>query len=284
MATIEDFRQLSDREWLNLLTQSVQEEVVQGLRFPRFPQDSVQAQFVGSCGQQALHEAYYFYDYCKREATQAGVPINLNFKVIDFGTGWGRFLRFFWKDVSEEGLNGVDIDPAMIELCKSQGIPGNLKTIQPLGLLPFEDTSIDFILAYSVFTHLPDNVHRHWMQEFKRVVRPGGIVAMTIEPRRFLEFVSGLKNKIPPNGWQAGLKRFSDYAALMLPLYDSGNLVYLPSGGGGIRNSTIYGDAICPISFIKNNWEPEFAIRAHIDDANKFQQAVVILQRNEQYK
>jgi SAM-dependent methyltransferase len=280
MATIEDFRQLSDNEWLGLLIQSVKEEMVQGLLFPRFPQNSVQTQFVGSSGEPALQEAYQFYNFLKMEAAKVGVSINKNSTILDFGTGWGRFLRFFWKDVSEKGLNGVDIDPVMIELCRTLGIPGNLQTIQPLGLLPYEDSSIDVILAYSVFTHLPENVHRNWMQEFKRVVQPGGLVAMTIEPRRFLEFVVGLKNKTDENPWYAGLRRFSDYANVMLAAYDSGQLVYLPTGGGDFRDATVYGDAVCPISFLQKNWEPEFTIRAHIDDANKFWQAVVVLQRN----
>ncbi|MDT9270896.1 MAG: class I SAM-dependent methyltransferase [Limnospira sp. PMC 1234.20] len=279
MSTIEDFRQFSDSEWLNLLIESVKQETVQGLHFPKFPSDSVQAQFVGSSGENSLREAYRFYNFFKNEATKAGAIINTNSTILDFGTGWGRFLRFFWKDVTENGLHGVDIDPSIIELCRSLGVPGNLQAIDPLGSLPYSDSSIDFILAYSVFTHLPENVHLHWMQEFKRVVRSGGIVAITIEPRRFLEFVAGLKNKTPANQWHAGLQRFSDRASLMLSDYDSGQLVYLPTGGGKFRDSTIYGDAICPISFLRDNWEPEFSIFSHIDDARQFWQAAVILKR-----
>lgn len=280
MATIEDFRQLSDSDWLTLLIQSVKEEIVQGLRFPKFPQDTIQTNFVGSSGERALKEAYYFYDFLKREAVKAGASINKNYTILDFGTGWGRFLRFFWKDVSEKNLNGVDVDPVMIELCQSLGVPGNLQTIDPLGLLPYEDSSMDIILAYSVFTHLPENVHLNWMQEFKRVVRPGGIVAMTIEPRRVLEFVVALKHKTPENAWHAALQKFSDYAEQAIPLYDSGQLVYLPTGGGAFREPSVYGDAVCPISFLEKNWAPEFSIRSHIDDPKQFWQAAVLLQRN----
>ena len=280
MATIEDFRQLSDSDWLTLLIQSVKGQTVQGLDFPKFPQDTIQTNFVGSCGERALKEAYYFYDFLKREALKSGVSIKKNSTILDFGTGWGRFLRFFWKDVSEKGLNGVDVDPVMIDLCRTLGVPGNLQTIQPLGFLPYEDSSIDVILAYSVFTHLPENVHLNWMQEFKRVVRPGGIVAMTIEPRRFLEFVAGLKNKTPENNWHSLLQRFSDYAEQAFPLYDSGQLVYLPTGGGAFREPAVYGDAVCPVSFLEKNWMPEFSIRSHIDDPKQFWQAAVLLQRN----
>ncbi|MDT9179482.1 MAG: class I SAM-dependent methyltransferase [Limnospira sp. PMC 1238.20] len=279
MSTIEDFRQFSDSEWLNLLIESVKQETVQGLHFPKFPPDSIQAQFVGSSGENSLREAYRFYDFFKNEATKAGAIINKNSTILDFGTGWGRFLRFFWKDVSENGLHGVDIDPSIIELCRSLGVPGNLQTIDPLGSLPYSDSSLDFILAYSVFTHLPENVHLHWMQEFKRVVRSGGIVAITIEPRRFLEFVAGLKNQTPENAWHAGLQKFSDYAEQSIPLYDSGDLVYLPTGGGAFREPNVYGDAVCPVSFLEKNWMPEFSVRSYIDDPKQFWQAAVILKR-----
>ena len=176
-------------------------------------------------------------------------------------------------------MHGVDIDPDIVESCRSLGIPGKLERIEPLGRLPYADASIDVILAYSVFTHLPENVHRHWMNEFKRVTRPGAIVAMTIEPRRFLEFVVGLKGKPPESNWHAGLQRFSDYASAMLPAYDSGQLVYLPTGGGDFRDATVYGDAVCPISYFEANWMPEFEVRAHLDDPSRFWQAAVVLQK-----
>jgi hypothetical protein len=279
MATIDEFRQLSDKQWLGLLIESTKSEIVRGLRFPGFPAESVQAQFVGSSNENALQEGFRFYDFFKKEAAAAGTPLRDNSNILDFGTGWGRFLRFFWKDVKESGLHGVDIDPVIVDSCRSLGIPGDLKKIDPLGLLPYGDASLDVILAYSVFTHLPENVHRHWMREFKRVVRSGGIVAMTIEPRRFLEFVANLKGQTVEDGWRLGLQRFADFATDMLPSYDAGQLVYIPTGGGAFRDPTVYGDAVCPASFFEKNWTPEFAIRAHVDDPARFWQAALILQR-----
>lgn len=279
MTIINDFRHLSDREWLGLLIESTKSENVRGLRFPRFPEESLQAQFVGSSNEHALQEGFYFYDFFKAEAAMAGSPLSAGSNILDFGTGWGRFLRFFWKDVNESGLHGVDVDPVIIKSCKSLGVPGELMQIEPLGSLPYDDASLDAILAYSVFTHLPENVHRHWMKEFKRVMRPGGIVAMTIEPRRFLEFVAGLKGKTPESGWHAGLQRFSDYAVAQLPAYDAGQLVYLPTGGGDFRDAAVYGDAVCPVSFFERNWAPEFSVRAHVDDPARFWQAALILQK-----
>ena len=60
--------------------------------------------------------------------------------------------------------------------------------------------------------------------------------------------------------------------------FDSGMLVYLPTGGGDYRDPTIYGDAVCPVKFLEKSSGPEFVIREHIDDPGRFWQAAVILQ------
>jgi Methyltransferase domain len=280
MASISDFRSCTDAEWLEVLIAGVHSRSVCGLRLPALPPEPLQSQFVGSANESALREAHSFYDFVKKNAAKFGSPIAAHSRFLDFGTGWGRFLRFAWKDVEEQNLFGVDIDPDVIAMCVSNMVPGTLKTIDADGRLDFMDHSVDIILAYSVFTHLPELTHLHWMKELKRVTRQGAIVALTIEPRRFLEFVASLDGKTPESGWHAGLQRFSGEANRRLPEYDSGRFIYFPTGGGKYREPEIYGDAICPIGFIEANWSPEFTVRTHIDDPSQFWQAAVILQRS----
>lgn len=279
MTGIENYRHLSDEAWLNVLVDGVAGKSPRDLQLPSPPESAIQSQFVGSSGADALREAYYFYSFLKSHAHQLGNPVSAKSRILDFGCGWGRYLRFFWKDVEESGLNGVDIDPAILDICRETGVPGNLQQIEAMGRLPFDDGSLDIILAFSVFTHLPENVHLHWMGEFKRVVRPGGVVAMTLEPRRFLQFVADLKGKVPESGWHAGLQRFADLAEAGLPDFDKGKLVYLPTGGGDYRAADIYGDAACPVQFMEKAWAPEFRVVEYTDDPRRFWQAAIALQR-----
>jgi glycosyltransferase involved in cell wall biosynthesis/ubiquinone/menaquinone biosynthesis C-methylase UbiE len=279
MVSIKNFRGLSDREWLDILIASTADPVVRGLKLPSFPDRDLQARFVGSSNADALWEAYHFYDLFKKVSKAAGNALTTSSKFLDFGCGWGRFLRFVWKDVDEANIYGVDIDPEIIEMCRSSGIAGNLSQIHPLGVLPVPNSSLDAVIAYSVFTHLPEHVHIHWMQEFKRVTRPGAVVALTLEPRRFLEFVIGLKGTTCESAWHLGLQRFAGLAESLLAKFDSGELVYLPTGGGNYRSAEIYGDAACPLSFVEKRWSPEFRVLKYIDDPSKFWQSVVVLQR-----
>src|SRR5262245_11412587 len=107
------FQKLSDQQWTDLLVRSVRETVIDGLEFPRFPPEVVQSQFVGSSNEGALREASKFYSFVKSHAHALGAPISDNSVLLDFGCGWGRFLRFFWKDVPADRLIGVDVDPVI---------------------------------------------------------------------------------------------------------------------------------------------------------------------------
>jgi len=279
MKTIENFRNTNDDAWLQMLIRSIDTSEVDGLKMPRFPSDAVQSQFVGSSRVNALREGAGFYKLVKAYAVQLGRPISPGASALDFGCGWGRYLRFLWKDVAEKDLYGVDTDPDILELCRETGVPGQLSRITPLGKLPYPDNSIDVILAYSVFTHLPESVFRHWMLELSRVSRPGCIFAFTIEPRRFLEFVGSLAGRPLESAWHAGLAKYADRVPQLLEDYDAGEFVYLPTGGGAHREAAVYGDAVVPIAKVKSVLGTVFKIWGHVDDPARFWQAVVIAQR-----
>src|SRR5206468_8257505 len=53
--------------------------------------------------------------------------------------------------------------------------------------LAFGDASFDLAYALSVFTHLPEAIQHDWMDELRRVVRPGGFVLLTMHGERYLE-------------------------------------------------------------------------------------------------
>ena len=40
--------------------------------------------------------------------------------------------------------------------------------------LPYDDSSVDLVYAFSVMTHLSEELQRAWVQECRRVLKPGG--------------------------------------------------------------------------------------------------------------
>ena len=228
----ETTRKASDSEWLELLLRSVDEPCIDGIEFPRFPPPELQKRFVGSAFAPALKEAYNFYILIKERAKMLEMSIRRDTNFLDFGCGWGRFLRFFWKDVDEANLHGCDVYSDIIDVCRKTNVPGQLSNLERGGRLPYPDNHFDAMMAYSVFTHLPETTHLHWMRELARVARPGCVFCLTLEPKRFIDFVAS----IPPdttNGWHRVLAPFAGQAEEFHRQFNTGEFVYLPTGGGG---------------------------------------------------
>ncbi len=268
---------LDDQGWLSLLVRSLASRQVEGVTFPAFPDAETQRRFVGADGVATLREAFAFYSLMKDRAAALGRPLSPGQGLLDFGCGWGRFLRFFWKDVGAAGLHGCDVWPEAIELCRQLGVPGNLDRLYHWGKLPYADASLDSAMSYSVFTHLPVGPHLHWVAEIARVLKPGGVFVLTLEPPRFLDFIAA----IPPGatGWEAQLRRHAGDVPGLRARCAAGEIAFLPSGEAGDFASSLYGDAVVPLRFIERHWSEWFTIVEYLDDPARFFQAVLVVQR-----
>jgi SAM-dependent methyltransferase len=242
------------------------------------PDPAVQAQFVGSSCEAAIREAFKFYLLTKGYAVALGAPIGMEIKFLDFGVGWGRFLRLFWKDIPGGNLYGCDVDPDILAACRVTGVPGSFDRLYPRGRLPYPDDWHGGGIAYSVFTHLAEEAHLHWMKELARVLRPGAVFCMTLEPRRFIDFLEKIPDN-PASAWHVEMRRYAGQADELRRQFDHNRFIYLPTGGGAHRQKTDYGEAIIPLSFIEREWADHFAVRAYIDDPTQYWQAVAVMQR-----
>lgn len=151
---------LSDQEWLDLINRSFENSIVDGLQLPGFPSENFQINSVGMSGIQTLRAGFTFYSAIKQHAFQAGLAVKYDTRVLDFGCGWGRMLRFFLKDVLPENLYGIDVDPTMIKICQETFPYGNFQICGSAPPLEFDSNSFDIIYAYSVFSHLSEPVHQ----------------------------------------------------------------------------------------------------------------------------
>lgn len=269
---LSQFRDVSDDQYFYLLMQSVESRYVEGVTFPGFPDDQIQSTFVGSTGRQALFEAHEFWRLLKTTAAALGRPLGPDTRALDFGCGWGRYLRFLNKDVSSASLFGVDVHSEVLEVCARLGVPGQLRLIEPVGTLPFPDASIDLAMAYSVFTHLPEDVHLHWARELTRVTKPGAAMFITTQPRRFLEYVRNVA-PLSSSPWHQRLAVFAPASEENLAAFDAGRFVFLPT-----EKTPYYGDAVVPKAWIAEHWAG-WRVCEYIDESLRFLQAVVVLQR-----
>jgi SAM-dependent methyltransferase len=274
--------QCDDRTWLNTLKEVSVGPIIRGVRFPSPPEPRWQSNFVGMSGATALDDAFVFYQFVKAEYQHvSGRPVQTDTRVLDFGSGWGRYLLFFMKEVASENLFGVDVDPDVIGFCKVSGVPAQLSTVPPYGPTMFASSSLDLIYSYSVFSHLAEPAHLAWIHEFGRILRPGGILVLTTQARHFMQQIKGLvgKSREDLSPWERSLAAVFRDPDDSLAAYDRGEFVYAASGGGDHRPATFYGEALVPKEYMERKYPRGIELQAFISDPSKFAQAVAVLRR-----
>lgn len=100
-------------------------------------------------------------------------------RALDIGCGTG-FVISLIADRFEE-IHGIDPTERMLE--RVDTTVGNITLhVGVAEQLPFPDESFDLVTAYSVLHHLAD--HRPALAEAARVLRPGGMLYVDLEPNR----------------------------------------------------------------------------------------------------
>jgi SAM-dependent methyltransferase len=98
--------------------------------------------------------------------------------LLDWGCGCGRVLRN-WSSLPDTRICGSDIDARMVEWCR-QNLPFADVTVTRLAPpLPYEDDTFELMYAFSVFTHLTEDLQHAWMRECRRILKPGGYLLLS---------------------------------------------------------------------------------------------------------
>src|SRR3954447_15844184 len=117
-----------------------------------------------------------------REDLISALPEDWSFdgrRVLDFGCGAGRVLRWFAAEAERCEFMGCEIDaPSVAWMEEHLSPPFRVFQSSPEPPLPLEDDSLDLVYAVSVFTHL-DASWARWLVELHRVLRPDGILIAT---------------------------------------------------------------------------------------------------------
>jgi len=106
--------------------------------------------------------------------------------ILDWGVGCGRVARYVLSK-RHNHFTGCDVDRGNIAWCKDR-LPGSFVLSDMHPPLPFADGSFDLVYGISVFTHLNQELEALWLAELHRVVRPGGVVAVTIHGQTAVDY------------------------------------------------------------------------------------------------
>jgi 2-polyprenyl-3-methyl-5-hydroxy-6-metoxy-1,4-benzoquinol methylase len=224
---------------------------------PPNPPEALQLQFVGLSFQAAYAEADAFVTAVEQELGPLGHLGLKDSRVLDFGSGWGRISRVLLTQVAPERLFAADVDRDMTALVNST-LPGiNAMTVSSLPPTVLADASMDVVLAFSVFSHLSEAAHIAWARELGRLVRPGGVVAITVLGEDFIDLVAGAQSAQAAGSADA----FAQSMAQVFPdvadaraAFHADRVVFGATGGGGVRTSDYYGWAVVSRRCVERTW------------------------------
>jgi SAM-dependent methyltransferase len=116
----------------------------------------------------------------ERALTAVGESLAAHKRILEFGCGCGRILRWMEELSRASTLVGTDIDARAIEWA-STNLPFARFDVND-GLPPtrYRDGEFDLILNHSVFTHLDERYQDLWLAELQRITAPGGLLVLSI--------------------------------------------------------------------------------------------------------
>ena len=277
------FHDRSDQAWLDILLASLRVPEIDGVQMPSFPDEQLQREIHGHAGEVSLHEAHTFFREVKAYAAYAGRPVAPHRTMLDFGCGWGRVLRLFMKDIHPQNLFGADSTSRFLldaRRCNPALTFLPCEKVPPTILAP---ESLDYVISWSVFSHLDEFYATRWIEEFRRLLKPGGLVLLTTQSRRFIQFcaemrvrrASGIRLEHP--WYEVCADSFPD-ESVANSRYEAGQFLH-SSTDQAPNEAAHYGEAIIPRNYVTKSWGSMFRLIDFVDNAVRLPQALIVLQK-----
>lgn len=148
----------------------------------------IESEYRKSLGGQVIHAMHLAtYDFAR--------PYCVAKSVLDLGCGSGYGTARIADGASD--VTGVDVSAGAVAYANQRYQARNLsfQTIRAEARLPFYDQNFDTVLSFQVIEHVRDA--RRYLEEAKRVLRPGGRLVL-VTPDRRLRLLPGQR---PWNRW-----------------------------------------------------------------------------------
>ena len=106
-------------------------------------------------------------------------------KVLDLGCGSGSHLVYLAKHGFEVyGIDNSEEAVKIAEECfRDSGLKGDLRIGSIYGKLPYEDSFFDAVISFRVIHHARINEIRRCVKEIDRILKPSGLIFVTIRKR-----------------------------------------------------------------------------------------------------
>lgn len=201
---------------------------------PRMASEEVSTSWTGSHGTELLKQTLAFTRILENSVVRYMNRTLHDCTVLDFGCGYGRFMRMMYYYISPENLWGVDAWDRSLQTSRDAGILGNLvQSERTPKELPVAETTFDVAFAFSVFTHLAPPTAQACLGAVRRHMNEGGLFIPTIRPLEFWSFIDGIRQ--------------TNHASRLEVEHNSRGIAYLPHEG---EEGKTYGDTSMGFDFL----------------------------------
>ncbi len=181
-------------------------------------------------------------------------------RILDWGCGAGRLTRYL-LDAGGCQVTGADIDADNVAWCRENLHGGRFEVLSLHPPTGFADGEFDLVTGISVVTHLAEADQFAWLDELRRITRPGALVLLSIQgPTQFAY------NRFPPPLW----RRIQQEGFL--------DLARDPALDGYIGAHEYYRSVMQSRSYVVDKWSRYFEVLA-IEDAIAGLQDFVVMRR-----
>jgi SAM-dependent methyltransferase len=98
---------------------------------------------------------------------------------LDFGCSSGRVVRTLAAAYPNVEWHGCDPNERAIGWA-SENLPGIAFVVSPQKPpLPYDDARFDLVFAISIWSHFGERASLAWLEEMRRILRPGGLLVLT---------------------------------------------------------------------------------------------------------
>lgn len=138
-----------------------------------------------------------------------GDTLSKHERILEFGCGCGRIMRWMEDLGSTRDLVGTDIDTRAIEWA-SENLPfARFDVNQGLPPMGYREGEFDLVVNHSVFTHLDEGYQDQWLAELQRIVSPNGLLVLSIHGEHAFQVTERQlqADSSPQREWRARLER-----------------------------------------------------------------------------
>jgi ubiquinone/menaquinone biosynthesis C-methylase UbiE len=198
--------------------------------------------------------------------------------ILDFGCGCGRMVRFLNNYSTSNTIHACDVNPDHVDWCRDNLHNVQLSQCDSLPPLPYKDQMFNLIYGLSVFTHLSENNATKWLSELNRVLKPDGILMVTIHGLTALNTInnSTQHQEMFNLGPEVVTKTIEYFKEQPFVFFKYGqNTIEIAKAGSEYGNTFIHPD------YIYKYWSKEgFKVLEVIPGGLRGWQDIVILQRS----